>query len=56
MTEHDLIRAVLAGHPCTGDRRCLADRHIHGCYADFGYCDSPEEHGQSAVPADRCES
>lgn len=30
---------------CTGAGDCTVGRHIHGCYADRGNCDSPEEHG-----------
>ena len=29
---------------CTGARDCIADEHVHGCYADYGTCDSPTEH------------
>lgn len=29
---------------CTGAHDCIAARHIHGCHADYGTCDAPEEH------------
>lgn len=29
---------------CTGAWDCAADQHVHGCHADYGRCDSPEEH------------
>ena len=29
---------------CRGDRDCEAEVHIHGCFADEGACDHPEEH------------
>lgn len=30
--------------PCTGNLLCTAEVHIHGCHADHGACDSPDEH------------
>ncbi len=30
--------------PCAGTKDCKATVHIHGCFADFGVCESPEEH------------
>ena len=29
---------------CTGASDCTVPVHVHGCYADMGGCDSPEEH------------
>lgn len=29
---------------CSGRLDCSASLHVHGCYADFGGCDAPEEH------------
>jgi hypothetical protein len=29
---------------CTGAWDCEAGPHIHGCYADYGSCDNPQEH------------
>lgn len=29
---------------CTGAHDCTVAQHIHGCYADRGECDAPEEH------------
>lgn len=30
--------------PCTGGYDCQAERHVHGCWADYGHCDQPREH------------
>lgn len=32
------------GNVCVGDFDCSASTHIHGCFADYGDCDSPNEH------------
>lgn len=29
---------------CTGAWDCAGDQHVHGCHADYGNCDNPEEH------------
>ena len=29
---------------CSGSRECEAEVHIHGCFADEGNCDEPDEH------------
>jgi hypothetical protein len=29
---------------CTGAEDCTVAVHVHGCYADKGACDAPEEH------------
>lgn len=29
---------------CQGHSACPVDRHEHGCFADVGNCDHPEEH------------
>lgn len=29
---------------CDGSIHCKAQRHIHGCFMDYGICDHPEEH------------
>lgn len=39
-------RSVTA-EPCTGYPDCTAVRHTHGCYADEGNCDHPDEHKES---------
>ncbi len=37
---------------CTGDEGCVADRHIHGCYADVDrdHCMQPDEHPDDFNP------
>lgn len=35
---------------CDGSSDCRAVRHLHGCFADVGDCDHPDEH--AAVSAD----
>lgn len=39
-------RSVTA-ESCTGYPDCTAVRHTHGCYADEGNCDHPDEHKES---------
>lgn len=34
---------------CSGNLECEADTHIHGCFADQGMCDAPEEHKPAEV-------
>lgn len=29
---------------CDGSSECRAKRHLHGCFADRGNCDHPNEH------------
>jgi len=29
---------------CDGSRYCEAETHLHGCFADKGKCDTPDEH------------
>ncbi len=29
---------------CSGAGDCLSDQHVHGCLAEHGRCDRPEEH------------
>ncbi len=38
---------------CDGTATCkYRGRHIHGCFADRGYCDEPDEHAAAVgVPA-----
>jgi hypothetical protein len=31
-------------HYCDGSGNCTATKHIHGCFADRGNCDTPGEH------------
>lgn len=33
---------------CDGSLYCEAETHIHGCFADFGKCDDPNEHRSAA--------
>lgn len=33
---------------CQGHATCKAALHEHGCFADLGRCDHPEEHGSGA--------
>lgn len=35
---------------CSGAHNCVAVEHVHGCYADYGACDSPEEHRRPFTP------
>lgn len=36
---------------CTGGAFCEAEVHIHGCFADDGRCDEPDEHDLADVDA-----
>ena len=31
------------GAHCTGSGTCIAELHVHGCYADHGTCDDPAD-------------
>ena len=33
---------------CDGSSECRAETHVHGCFADFGRCDEPNEHRSAA--------
>lgn len=35
---------------CTGAGNCDAPQHIHGCFADLGNCEHPEDHPTSDQP------
>jgi hypothetical protein len=38
-------RRFAASHrSCSGTPDCSATTHLHGCYADLGDCNLPEEH------------
>lgn len=34
---------------CDGSRSCSAHLHVHGCYADCGACDAPQEHDRHLI-------
>lgn len=36
--------AATPGDECNGGSDCAAAVHIHGCFADYGSCDTPGEH------------
>lgn len=40
----DQLRLGEEPHPCDGSGSCRALVHVHGCYADKGNCDQPQEH------------
>ena len=45
----DALTAVLSqpnpsAEPCMGGAGCTAPVHLHGCFADRGDCNSPDEH------------
>ncbi len=35
---------------CDGSGSCKASPHVHGCYADRGDCEAPQEHVEPADP------
>ena len=37
---------------CDGSFRCVAELHIHGCFADRGNCDMPDEYHGEDDPED----
>lgn len=41
---------------CSGAITCTAPLHIHGCYADTGNCNNPDDHYRRGVPASKPES
>lgn len=38
------IALVPRVRPCNGSAACTTNIHIHGCFADTGACDDPENH------------
>jgi hypothetical protein len=47
----DCICASLNVSPCTGAADCPEQTHIHGCFADIGNCDEPEQHTEPPAPS-----
>lgn len=45
----DRIERPVPTAECTGDWRCGAALHVHGCFEDHGECDSPAEHPINGV-------
>lgn len=37
-------RFAASHRSCSGTPDCAAAVHLHGCFADFGDCNFPEEH------------
>ena len=42
--------ADLTPETCDGSEQCAARTHEHGCFADYGQCNEPQDHTPSAVP------
>lgn len=42
--EDEAVQEEQVGRRCTGDPLCGAAKHYHGCFADKGNCDAPDDH------------
>lgn len=45
----NVFRAMVDTSACNGQTDCPAARHLHGCFADHGNCDHPNEHRRASI-------